>query len=115
MSHCKVPRCPSSAVALGLCQKHYGRYRRHGTTELLRPVKKIQFKNYGAQLLYAAERGNRLALARKIGLKHNELSHYVYGRRIPSFERAYVLEEKAGVSMMAWKSKPVSAKALARS
>ena len=70
MSHCKIPRCPAPAVALGLCQKHYGRYRRHGTTELLRPVKKIQFKNYGAQLLYAAEQGNRLALARKIGLKH---------------------------------------------
>lgn len=40
---CSVEGCPTGAWQTGMCQKHYTRMRRTGTTELLRPTEAERF------------------------------------------------------------------------
>jgi hypothetical protein len=109
MKHCKVTGCHAPVIAKGLCWRHYARLRHHGTTELMVPRRPLRFKNYGAQLLYKAAHGNVMSLVRKIGLPHNELSHYIHGRRQPTLDKAILMQERAGVPMLTWKARPVRA------
>ena len=71
-----------------------------------RPKKKFRFKNLGAQMLAKLATDNRVELGRKIGLSGPMLSHYEHGRRVPTLDKAILLEKKTGRPILAWKAKP---------